>query len=183
MRGVHPLAYRLLCLSAHYRSELEFSADAVDCRADPAQAAGDDGAEDRRIRERRCRIAGAGLSRPPRRGRVSDDLNTPQALVALDELLADKRVTPAARMATLDAFDATLGLNLLTLSRDELRRRPAAAILTRRRDRRPTRRERQQARAAGLCAQSDAIRDALIAEGVEVMDGDPLRWEWKVSLD
>src|SRR3546814_20523348 len=24
-RGVHPLAYRLLCLSAHYRSELEFS--------------------------------------------------------------------------------------------------------------------------------------------------------------
>src|SRR3546814_16033959 len=26
-RGVHPLAYRLLCLSAHYRSELEFSPD------------------------------------------------------------------------------------------------------------------------------------------------------------
>src|SRR3546814_9321858 len=25
--GVHPLAYRLLCLSAHYRSELEFSPD------------------------------------------------------------------------------------------------------------------------------------------------------------
>ncbi len=28
-RGVHPLAYRLLCLSAHYRSELEFSTDSV----------------------------------------------------------------------------------------------------------------------------------------------------------
>src|SRR3546814_20103899 len=26
-RGVHPLAYRLLCLSAHYRSELEFRPD------------------------------------------------------------------------------------------------------------------------------------------------------------
>src|SRR3546814_7785018 len=26
-RGVHPLAYRLLCLSAHYRSDLEFSPD------------------------------------------------------------------------------------------------------------------------------------------------------------
>ena len=25
--GVHPLAYRLLCLQAHYRSELEFSAE------------------------------------------------------------------------------------------------------------------------------------------------------------
>src|SRR5262249_9329227 len=28
-RGVHPLAYRLLCLGAHYRSELEFSFDAM----------------------------------------------------------------------------------------------------------------------------------------------------------
>ena len=27
--GVHPLAYRLLCLQAHYRSELEFSAESV----------------------------------------------------------------------------------------------------------------------------------------------------------
>ena len=27
--GVHPLAYRLLCLSAHYRSELEFSGEAL----------------------------------------------------------------------------------------------------------------------------------------------------------
>src|SRR6185369_14844691 len=27
--GVHPLAYRLLCLSAHYRSELEFSGEIV----------------------------------------------------------------------------------------------------------------------------------------------------------
>ena len=26
-RGFHPLAYRLLCLQAHYRSELEFSWD------------------------------------------------------------------------------------------------------------------------------------------------------------
>src|SRR5690606_39274212 len=27
--GVHPLAYRLLCLGAHYRSELEFSAEGL----------------------------------------------------------------------------------------------------------------------------------------------------------
>ena len=23
----------------------------------------------------------------------------------------------------------------------------------------------------------------LIAQGVEVMDGDPLRWEWRIALD
>src|SRR3546814_10007002 len=28
-KGVHPLAYRLMCLSAHYRSELEFSGETL----------------------------------------------------------------------------------------------------------------------------------------------------------
>ena len=30
-------------------------------------------------------------------------------------------------------------------------------------------------------AASDAIRDELAAKGVEVMDGDPLGWEWKLA--
>jgi len=42
--------------------------------------------------------------------------------------------------------------------------------------------ERQQARAAKDFARSDTIRDELAAGGVEVMDGDPLHWEWKVAL-
>ena len=37
------------------------------------------------------------------------------------------------------------------------------------------------ARAAKDFATSDAIRDELAAEGVEVMDGDPLGWEWKLA--
>ena len=34
--GVHPLAYRLMCLQAHYRSELEFTWDSLARRADAA---------------------------------------------------------------------------------------------------------------------------------------------------
>ena len=30
-------------------------------------------------------------------------------------------------------------------------------------------------------AASDAIRDELAAKGVDVMDGDPLGWEWKLG--
>ena len=45
------------------------------------------------------------------------------------------------------------------------------AILTRRRE----------ARAAKDFAASDALRDELIAAGVEVMDGDPLGWDWRLS--
>jgi cysteinyl-tRNA synthetase len=188
-RGVHPLAYRLLCLSAHYRSELEFSGEAVLAAL---------------VRMKRLVMAvakivipgnekaaiGVGRNFPSQAqpyldrldAALSDDLNTPRALVALDELIADKRLPPADCIAALQAFDATLGLDLLACIREELRVRPVGASLT------PEEieahlDERQQARAARDFARSDAIRDALIAEGVEVMDGDPLRWEWRVSLD
>jgi cysteinyl-tRNA synthetase len=39
---------------------------------------------------------------------------------------------------------------------------------------------RNAARVAKDFATADAIRDELAAQGVEVMDGDPLGWEWKL---
>ncbi|WP_116089663.1 cysteine--tRNA ligase [Sphingomonas crusticola] len=174
--GVHPLAYRLLCLSAHYRSELEFSADAVAAALTRLKrlvmTVGKLGVEDGDADPAYLACLDAALS---------DDLNTPMALVALDELLADKRLSPADRRATIAAFDTTLGLRLRDIARGELRIAPAEAALA------PEAieaqlDERQQARAAKDFARSDAIRDALIAAGVDVMDGDPLRWEWRVTL-
>jgi len=174
--GVHPLAYRLLCLTAQYRSELEFSGDAVGAALTRLKrlvmAAEKLGAES-------GTPAQAYLDRLD--AALSDDLNTPQALVALDEMLADKRLSPADRRATLTHFDAALGLNLSALSRANLRVRPVAATfdeaaIEAKLD------ERKDARAAKDFARSDAIRDELISTGIEVMDGDPLRWEWKVSL-
>jgi cysteinyl-tRNA synthetase len=41
---------------------------------------------------------------------------------------------------------------------------------------------RKDARAEKDFAKSDAIRDDLIAKGVEVMDGDPLGWDWKLDI-
>ena len=41
--------------------------------------------------------------------------------------------------------------------------------------------QRREARAAKDFPRSDAIRDELAALGVEVMDGDPLGWDWKVT--
>ncbi len=40
---------------------------------------------------------------------------------------------------------------------------------------------RKEARAAKDFAASDAIRDELAAARVEVMDGDPLGWDWKLG--
>ena len=90
-------------------------------------------------------------------------------------------MSPAARLEALAAFDDVLGLNLLTLTRMDLRVRPATATLTAD-DVESRLAARREARAAKDFAQSDAIRDALAASGVEVMDGDPLGWEWRLNL-
>ena len=179
-RGFHPLAYRLMCLQAQYRSELEFSWENLAAastrlkRLVQAVAA---------LRDRPA--APSAASALPYRERldaaVSDDLNTPRALPVLDELLADKKVAAADRVAALVDFDAVLGLDLLTLAREDLRVRPIAAaidgdaIASRLADRR-------EARAAKDFATSDAIRDELAAAGVEVMDGDPLGWDWRIEI-
>ena len=66
---------------------------------------------------------------------------------------------------------------LLGASHDKFRIRPKAAIITEA-EIEAALAARKEARAAKDFAKSDAIRDDLIAKGVEVMDGDPLGWDW-----
>lgn len=178
--GFHPLAYRLMCLQAHYRGELEFSWDNLAAASTRLKRlvmtveslrARDDGALKGDAQPYLDRLDAA----------VSDDLNTPKALPVLDELLADKKLSPATRLEALAAFDAVLGLELGTTARADLRVRPAGAALTEAEiDAQLA--ERKEARAAKDFARSDAIRDELAALGVEVMDGDPLGWDWRASV-
>jgi len=180
-RGFHPLAYRLMCLSAQYRSELEFSWEnlaAASTRlkrlvmAVEALRARDDGAVKGDATGYRTRLDEA----------VSDDLGTPRALPVLDEMLADKKLSPAVRLAALANFVDLLGLPLLTLARADLRVMPAGVAITP--DEIEARlAERKAARVAKDFARSDTLRDQLAAAGVEVMDGDPLGWDWKPPLD
>ena len=100
-------------------------------------------------------------------------------LVAVD--LGATTETVIKRAAALAEFDAVLGLGLAELTREELRVRPAEASLTA--DEIEARlADRKAARAEKDFARSDAIRDALTDAGVEVMDGDPLGWDWRPQL-
>ena len=179
-KGYHPLAYRMMCLQAHYRSELEFSWEGL-------------GAALTRLKRmvlsaERLADAGEGTPDHPKLqplmekfdAAMSDDLNTPIALTALEEALAAKKVDPAKKRAVVAAMDAVLGFNLFGLARSDLRIRPKAAGITESAVEEALAR-RKEARAAKDFAASDAIRDELGAEGVEVMDGDPLGWEWKLG--
>jgi cysteinyl-tRNA synthetase len=73
-----------------------------------------------------------------------------------------------------------LGLGLLDLARTDLRIRPKIATITET-EIETTLTARNEARAAKDFATSDRLRDELIAKGVEVMDGDPLGWDWKLG--
>ena len=109
---------------------------------------------------------------------ISDDLNTPLALTVLDDVVAMKKVDPAEKLAAIAAIDAVLGLDLMTVDRAALRLRPASATIDEARIAEVLA-ERRTARADKDFARSDALRDDLAAQGVEVMDGDPLGWDWR----
>lgn len=179
-KGYHPLAYRLLCLQAHYRSELEFSWEGLGAAltrlkrlvmaAAPVRGADDAPVSDRRLVDLLAKFDAA----------MSDDLNTSVALTVLEETAALKKIDAGQKRAALMAMDAVLGLDLLTLERTSLRVRPKAATITEDAIEAALAR-RKEARAAKDFAASDALRDELIAAGVEVMDGDPLGWDWRLD--
>jgi cysteinyl-tRNA synthetase len=194
----------MMCLQAHYRSELEFSWDGL-------------GAALTRLKRmlmtisnlkaRHAELVSASMSDPEPWVRdegwtlkqvqgdgldmfldltvnfneaISNDLNTSVALTLLEDVLAKKKVDPAKKLQVVQAMDAVLGLGLLTLERSDLRMRPKGVDLDEA-EIEATLIARKEARAAKDFAKSDALRDELAAKGVDVMDGDPLGWEWKLA--
>ena len=180
-KGYHPLAYRLMCLQAHYRSELEFSWEGL-------------GAALTRLKRMVMQVANLRAQGEPAPApglkfaallerfdaAISDDLNTSVALTVLDEAIALKKVDAGEKLAAVAAMDAVLGMGLLELGRADLRLRPKAATIAEA-DIEQSLTARKEARAAKDFARSDALREELAARGVEVMDGDPLGWEWKLA--
>ncbi|WP_296677733.1 cysteine--tRNA ligase [Novosphingobium sp.] len=180
-KGYHPLAYRMLCLQAHYRSELEFSWEGLGAaltrlkrlvmavtnlraQADPAKTPGP------RFADHLKRFDAA----------VADDLNTAVALTVLEEVATTKKVDAGEKLAAIVTMDAVLGLGLLHLDRAELRVRPKAVEMTEEHIAAAIA-LRKELRSQQNYAALDRNRDELAAKGVEVMDGDPLGWDWKLG--
>ncbi|NLR71581.1 cysteine--tRNA ligase [Novosphingobium sp. ERN07] len=197
-KGYHPLAYRMMCLQAHYRSELEFSWEGL-------------GAALTRLKRMYKVVAvqmwkqfeetgqpvdptNAYLPIPVDKWNaadktgvlkdfsdaLSDDLNTPKCLPLIEEVLGDKMIDNALRWHLLATMDQVLGLDLLRRNRTDLRIRPKSVEITEA-EIEATLEARKAARAEKDFARSDTLRDELAAKGVEVMDGDPLGWEWKLA--
>ncbi len=99
-RGYDPLAFRYLCLTAHYRTQLNFTWDALDGAATGLDrmragfhALPDDGSAPDAGAVERCTA------------HLNDDLNVPRALAVAWEVLRGD-LAPGVKRATLAAFDA-----------------------------------------------------------------------------
>ena len=175
-------------MQAHYRSELEFSWEGLQAafvrlkrmvityrkwldRLSDTDVPGDCWERERVTNALVQRFEAAILA----------DLNTSDALTVLDEALSLKGTAPECIVTAVLHMDRVLGFGLATLQRTDLRIRPKAAVITEA-EIETALSARKEARAAKDFATSDRIRDGLIAKGVEVMDGDPLSWDWLLTL-
>ena len=196
-KGYHPLACRMMCLQAHYRSELEFSWEGLQAaltRLKRIVMAVET------LKSRHAELVSASISRQAQwtlkqvqgddwgklapffekfTGALLEDLNTPVALTALEDALSAKKVDLGMKLRLAAMMDSVLGLNIFDLTRKDLRIRPKSAEISEHEIEAELIR-RKEAKLAKDYAASDAIRESLAAKGVEVMDGDPLGWEWKI---
>jgi cysteinyl-tRNA synthetase len=162
-RGIEPLAFRYFTLQAHYRQQQAFTWEAVESAATAlrrlvghATAARDAGGQPdpAKVEPHLRRFWSA----------LGDDLNAPQALAAVWDVVRADDLSPADRWAALADADRALAFGFAEAEapdRDETGSDPRIDGLVA---------QRQAARAAKDYATSDRLRDELTAEGIELAD-------------
>jgi cysteinyl-tRNA synthetase len=160
-RGFSPLALRYFLLGAHYKTPMNFTWDGL-------QAASNAHAKIRSLMPSLVQSAGERISE----GRIHEeyqasftetlenDLNTPEALAVLWQVVKDETMAPEDKFATIMDFDRVLGLKLYE-GKLEI---PA--------DVQKLLHEREAARANKDFAASDKLRDEMRTLGFEVKDTD-----------
>ena len=182
--GYHPMAYRLFLLGGHYRSQLDFTTQAMDA----AQAT---------LRRLVGRVAGlrplpvvptlatARALLPDAEGdkaaaayveqldaAISADLATPRILASLQEALRDADISTEGLRVVVAAADALLGLGLADLDARAVDRRRPASDLDPEEEAEIERlvAERTSAREEKNWARADEIRAELESRGVQITD-------------
>ena len=159
-KGYDPLAYRFMCYSAHYRAKLKFTWEAMESAVSGyknlqdfvARAKQIGGEEQPWVAEHREKFRDA----------VADDLNMPQAMAAVNELIreADRRAEDGVLDALYD-FDRVLGLRLRESAERATDVDAEIEGLIK---------EREKARAAKNWARADEIRKELSGRGIALED-------------
>jgi cysteinyl-tRNA synthetase len=168
-RGYHPLVYRYLVLGAHYRTRLNFTWEGVD-----AAKAGIERLYEtiNDLYEETKNTGGDGPAKKAKhtieyyekefRAAQDDDLNTPQALAILHEMLADHG-TADEKLVLVKQYDKILALGLERAMTDagDAENDPAIAEIAR---------KYGELRASKQFIQSDALRKEIEGLGYSIRD-------------
>ena len=158
-KGYDPLVYRYFCLTAHYRKQLTFSYEGLDA----AQNA---------LHKLQNKVLE--LLEKPEEGEktpdqyisdfhvaINDDLNMPQALAVVWDMLKNEDVNNDAKYDTLMGFDKVFGLRLNEIEKVEVSRE-VQELLT----------QREHARLNKHWNDADALRDKIHKLGY-ILDDSP----------
>lgn len=163
-KGYDPLDYRYLCLTAHYRTQLEFTYESLDSARKSLQA----------LRRETAQIAAAAQKQPAVvtdraaqakakfQAAMEDDLNAPKALAVVWEAARGAELNPAEKVEFLKFADGILALDLFRAPEKKPQALPAEIeVLVQ---------QRAAARAAKDYQKSDELRAQLAAAGYAVKD-------------
>jgi cysteinyl-tRNA synthetase len=170
-RGYHPLAFRYLCLGAHYRTNANFSWESLSA----AQSALVKLTAFYVEYESEKQVTVPVKWQNEFDHRINDDLDTPGALATVWALLKSDDFTIPEKLAALRTVDAVLGLTI-TSPDDDLRARAQAEIRTEipltelPPDIQALITEREEARANKNWTRSDELRSTLSSQGYSLDD-------------
>jgi len=158
-RGYDPLAFRFLCLGAHYRKQLMFSWEALEGASQGYRSLKN------RIAELRKSDTSYDMENRKRyyleqfMTFINDDLNVPQALALLNDMIRDNQLGSVEKLENTEYFDRVFGLKLLEKEEVEIPGDVLSLI-----------EERERARSEKNYELSDKYRDMIREKGFEVRD-------------
>ena len=166
-RGIDPMAYRYLLLTAHYRSKLNFTDESITAAQNGLNNLRDDLAalpvpELSNGKQIDLWSEKASQVRDAFHTAINDDLDLPTALSITREVARDNTIDAAERWRLILDFDRVLGLRLDTVEA-KAPRTVSDEVLA-------LVKQRDEARAARDWKRSDEIRDLLKTQGYEVRD-------------
>ncbi len=157
-KGYDPLAYRYLCLTAHYRTPLTFTFEALDSAQNSLN----------RLREiiasskRELKVKKFKINKKDQfkfQEVINDDLDIPKALSILWGVLRDKNLKPHEKLALIKDFDQIFGLDLLKAKEEKIPKEILKLA-----------RKREQARKEKKFELADKLREEVKQKGYLIED-------------
>ena len=158
--GYNPLSFRYMCLNTSYRKQLLFSFDALKQAEDAYKKLKNKALN--LPKEGELDKAAFDKYNDKFKEELSNDLNTPNALAVLYELLKDNEVNGTTKRELIDNFDKVFSLDLLK-EEEKTSNEDDTWILE-------LIEKRKEAKANKDYALADQIRNELLEKGVELLD-------------